>query len=327
MLRQGVSSDKKPRGNSATDSVDQNASEQLNIKHVGIEFKKTKGFVHLASDSRRLVYSSKLALPRIKYNSEITPTPPPSPIPSTRPSPTVARRKRDRLATSRRVSDLMVSHCQQASDIEYDYMTAETSTGRKLRRSRSHQNIRGTDPIEQPTVLRSRGAGPVSPRLLHRRSTIDQGCLRSKADISGPWRCGSGRRRFSAGVVPSIRVEETQESLREKVKKFSESLEKFRTETIESNKNDDLIQDDRGSPDEEMFLPKPATHYRSRSLPNIFPALSRGSDMESETSRQGTSFGEDMKLCRYLRIPDMAALTIEQIFEKSSKPVENHKDH
>ena len=122
-------------------------------------------------------------------------------------------------------------------------------------------------------------------------------------------------RRFSAGVIPSIRIEDNSERLNEKVKKFNESLQKLKKESNQSKEEPDTNSDEDVQPlnEELSILPRPIAH-RWKSLPSLFPTPGSG-----EKSVENMTFYEDMKRCRYLRIPDSPALSIEQIFHQDAK--------
>ena len=268
---------------------------QLNSKLANLDLQKYKEMVRLETEK------NKLSLPSLKTNGGIPLTPPPSPTTSPTRSPTVQRRRSDLLAVEIPVRP----HSQMIIGTE----------GVCLRRSKSSQNIRlsvGPKPPPSP-VCRSPGA--ISPRLLHRRSTISQSLLRDE-EIALRQAADAGR-RFSAGVVPSIRVEESAESLNEKVRKFNESLQKLSKEANQSKNNTSLVEDDP-PPTEELLIPPRAIAHRWKSLPSIFP-------MPGDKSSEDMTFYEDMKRCRYLRMPDVPALSIEQIFDKDSKPTAEQK--
>lgn len=280
---------------------------QLSSKLANLELQKHKEMMRWDTEK------NKLSLPSLKTNGGISLTPPPSPTTSPMRSPVVQRRR----------SDLLVTEAAARLHGKSQMFVGSDVVG--LRRSKSSQNIRlsvGPKPPPSP-VFRSPGAA--SPRLLHRRSTISQGVLHHD-EVNALKEANMGR-RFSAGVVPSIRVEESTESLNEKVKKFNESLQKFSKEANRSKSNTNTLEDDTPTTDEptdeptdELLIPPRPVAHRWKSLPNIFPML--GSD---EKSPEEMTFYEDMKRCRYLRIPDLPTLSIEQIFDKNSKQTKGQK--
>lgn len=306
MARKGGIGGKKDR--LCINNVIANGKEdlQLSSKLANLELQKHKEMVRWDTEK------NKLTLPSLKTNGGISFTPPPSPTISPTRSPVVQRRRSDLLTTDA-VARL---HGTKQMIVGTDVAG--------LRRSKSSQNIRlsmGPTPPPSP-VCRSLGA--VSPRLLHRRSTISQSILHDEGNALKEANMG---RRFSAGVVPSIRVEESAESLNEKVKKFNESLQKFNKEASKSKSDTKTDEDDTPCTDEptdehsdELLIPPRPVKHRWKSLPNIFPMLS-----SDEKSPEEMTFYEDMKRCRYLRIPDLPTLSIEQIFDNNSKQTKGQK--
>lgn len=277
---------------------------QLNSKLANLEVQKHKEM------ARWEIEKSKLSLPSLRKNGGISLTPPSSPTISPTRSPLVQRRKSDVLIT-----DVAAARFQCKSQ------TMANTDVVGLRRSKSSQNIRinvGPKPPPSP-VCRSPGAA--SPRLLNRRSTIAQTFLYEEADVLRQTNMG---RRFSAGVVPSIRVEESAESLNEKVKKFNESLKRYskttNTNAVEQLHDSPPIDEPTKEPSDELLIPSRPVAHRWKSLPCIFPIL--GS--QEKTSEEMT-FYEDVKRCRYLRIPEPPALSIDQIFDRDSKQTAGQK--
>ncbi|KAL9969586.1 hypothetical protein ACROYT_G021818 [Oculina patagonica] len=251
---------------------------QLSSKLANLELQKHKEIMRWDTEK------NKLSLPSLKTNGGISLTPPSSPTTSPTRSPVVQRRRSELLAT------------EAAARLRGNNQMIVGSDVVGLRRSKSSQNIRlsvGPKPPPSP-VCRSPGA--VSPRLLHRRSTISQGALFH--DEGNALKEANMGRRFSAGVVvPSIRVEESAESLNEKVKKFNESLQKFSKEANRSKNNTNTLEDDAPTTDEstdestdELLIPPRPVAHRWKSLPNIFPMLG-----SNEKSPEEMTFYEDMK--------------------------------
>lgn len=298
MARKGVTGGKKDR--LFINNVIANGKEnlQLRSKLANLELQQHKEMVRWETEK------NKLSFPSLKANGGISLTPPSSPTTCTSPmrSPVMQRRRSDLLATETAARPHGKSQMIVGTD------------GVSLRRSKSSQNIRmSVGPTPPPSPVPCRSPGAASPRLLHRRSTIAQGFLHN--GVNALKQANTGR-RFSAGVVPSIHVEEGAESLNEKVKKFNESLQKFSKGTNETKTNTNSVEDDP-PPADELLIPPRSVAHRWKSLPNIFSmpgmACSDGKSPEEMT------FHEDMKRCRYLRIPDVPALSIEQIFDKDSK--------
>ena len=279
---------------------------QLSSKLANLELQKHKEMMRWDTEK------NKLTLPSLKTNGGISFTPPPSPTISPTRSPGVPRRR----------SDFMITEAVGRLHGNKQMIVGTDVVG--LRRSKSSQNIRLSMVPTPPPPPICRSPGAVSPRLLHRRSTISQSLLHDEGSALKEANMG---RRFSAGVVPSIRVEESAESLNEKVKKFNEGLQKFNKEAIKSKGNTKTDEDDTPSSDEptdehsdELLIPLRPVAQRWKSLPNIFPMLS-----SDEKSPEEMTFYEDMKRCRYLRIPDLPTLSIEQIFDKNSKQTNGQK--
>lgn len=260
----------------------------LNSKLAALDLQKHKEMVRWETEK------NKLSLPSLKANGRISPTPPSSPNTSPTRSPVLQRRR----------SDLIASETALRPHSQMMIMTE----GVCLRRSKSSQDIRLSAGPKPPPYPVCGHPGAVSPRLLHRRSTIAQSRLHDE-EIALRQACAE--RRFSAGVVPSIRVEESAESLHEKVKRFNESLQKASKESNRSESSTNSGDDD-SPPTEDLLIPLKPVTFRSKSLPNIVP-------MPGEKSAENMTFYEDMKRCRYLRIPDIPPLSIEQIFDKDSK--------
>lgn len=279
---------------------------QLSSKLANLELQKHKEMARWETEK------NKLSLPSLRKNGGSSLTPPSSPTFSPTRSPVVQRRKSDVLVTEVAAARLQ---CNSQTMVSTDVVG--------LRRSKSSQNIRMSVGPKTPPSPVCRSPGAASPRLLNRRSTIAQTFLYEEANVL---RQASTGRRFSAGVVPSIRVEESAESLNEKVKKFNESLKKFSKKANQTNTTN-AVEDDSpptdeptDEPSDELLTPPRPVAHRWRSLPNIFPTL--GSE---EKSSEEMTFYEDVKRCRYLRIPDLPALSIEQIFDKDSKQTAEQK--
>ena len=281
---------------------------RLSSKLANLELQKHKEMVRWDTEK------NKLSLPSLKTNGGISLTPPSSPTMSpTRMSPVVQRRRSDLLNT------------EPAARFHGNNQMIVGTDVVGLRRSKSSQNIRLSVGPKPPPTPMCRSPGALSPRLLHRRSTISQSILYH--DEGNALKQANMGRRFSAGVVPSIRVEESADALNEKVKKFNESMQKFSKEVNQSKNSTTTLEDDTPttddptdeSTDELLIPPRPIAH-RWKSLPNIFPML--GSDGKSP---EEMTFYEDMKRCRYLRIPDLPTLNIEQIFDKNSKQTKEQK--
>ena len=277
---------------------------QLNSKLANLEVQKHKEM------ARWEIEKSKLSLPSLRKNEGISLTPPSSPTISPTRSPLVQRRKSDVLVTDVAAARLQ---CKSLTMAHTDVVG--------LRRSKSSQNIRinvGPKPPPSP-VCRSPGAA--SPRLLNRRSTYAETFLYEDANALRQVDTG---RRFSAGIVPSIRVEESAESLNEKVKKFNESLKRYSTKTntnaVEQLDDSPPIDEPNKEPSDVLLIPSRPVAHRWKSLPCIFPILSS----QEKTSEEMT-FYEDVKRCRYLRIPEPPPLSIDQIFDRDSKQTEGQK--
>jgi len=269
---------------------------QLSSKLANLELQKHKEMSRLETEK------NKLSLPSLRKNGGISLTPPPSPTISPTRGPLVQRRKSDVLAT-----DVATARHQCKSQTTVDTNVVG------LRRSKSSKDIRINVGLKPPPSPLCRSPGAASPRLLNRRCTIAQAFLYQEANTL---RQGNTGRRFSAGVVPSIRVEESPESLNEKVKKFNECLKKY---SKKSNSNTPIVKPIEEPSDELLIPPRPVAH-RWKSLPNIFPILG-----SQEKTPEEMTFYEDMKRCRYLRIPDVPALSIDQIFDKDSKQTAGKK--
>lgn len=286
MARQGTIGGKKDRLLTNNLIINSKENTQLSAKLASLEIQQRKEMVRWEREKKQLT------LPSIKPNCErISLTPPPSPTTSPFPSPVLQRRGSDILAAA------PAARSHLSTGIGSDVVG--------LRRSKSSQNIRLSAGPQPP-----RGVGSASPKLLHRRSTTGQVSLHDEGQM--PKQTDAGR-RFSAGVVPSIRVEDSSETLNEKVKKFNESLHKFSKGTDQDVNDANAAVDDR-PPSEELLIPQRTLAHRWKSLPSIFPV----SVCEEKSSEEMTFF-EDMKRCRYLRIPDLPALSIEQIFDNEKK--------
>lgn len=279
---------------------------QLNSKLANLEVQKHKEMARLETEKNKLI------LPSLRKNGGISLTPPSSPTTSPTRSPLAQRRKSDVLVTDVAAARLQ---CKSQTMADTDVVG--------LRRSKSSQNVRinvGPKPPPSP-VCRSPGAA--SPRLLNRRSTIAQTFLFAE-EANALRQANDTGRRFSAGVVPSIRVEESAGSLSEKVKKFNESLKRYskksNTNAVEQLDDSPPIDEPTKEPSDELSIPSRPVAHRWKSLPNIFPIL--GS--QEKTSEEMT-FYEDMKRCRYLRIPEPPPLSIDQIFDRDSKQIAGQK--
>jgi len=277
---------------------------QLSSKLANLELQKHKEMVRLQTEK------NKLSLPSLRKNGGISLTPPSSPTFPPPRSPLIQRRKSDVLVTDVVAARLQ---CKSQTMVDTDVVG--------LRRSKSSQNIRVNVGPKPPPSPICRSPGAASPRLLNRRSTFAQTFLYEEATAL---RQANAERRFSAGVVPSIRVEESAESLNEKVKKFNESLKKYskKTNKYEVEELDDSppIGEPTEEPFDELSIPSRPVAHRWKSLPNILPIL--GS--QGKTSEEMT-FYEDVKRCRYLRIPESPALSIDQIFDRDSKQMDGQK--
>lgn len=303
MAKQGRTGGKKD--SMVTNNLIMNSKEntQLSIKLASLEIQQRK---EMAKWERE---KNKLTLPSLKANcGRVSLTPPSSPTSSTLPSPVLRRRKSDvpaGIATSSRTEESLVVS-KERSRGNQNMSICSDNVG--LRRCKSSQNIRLSVSPQPP-----RSVGPTSPKLLQRRSTVDQACLFNEGATR---RCIDTGRRFSADVVPAIRIEDSAEVLSEKVKKFNEGLKKFCSEANHSKckETDTNSADEDQIPNEELSITsRPITH-RWKSLPSIFPLPDDG-----QKSNENMTFYEDMKRCKYLRIPDCPALTIEQIFNKDTK--------
>lgn len=304
MAKQGRTGAKKD--SMVTSNLIMNSKEntQLSIKLASLEIQQRK---EMAKWERE---KNKLILPSLQTNcGRVSLTPPSSPTSSTLPSPVLRRRKSDVLAgiaTSSRAEESLVI-LKERSRGNPNISTGSDNAG--LRRCKSSQNIRLSVSPQPP-------AGSLvstSPKLLQRRSTMGQACLYNEGATRSSIDTG---RRFSADVVPSIRVEDSTEMLSEKVKKFNEGLKKFCSEANHDKckETDTNSTDEDQIPNEELsIISRPITH-RWKSLPSIFPLPDDGGK-----SNENMTFYEDMKRCKYLRIPDCPALTIEQIFNKDTK--------
>lgn len=279
---------------------------QLSSKLANLELQKHKEISRLETEK------NKLSLPSLRKNGGISLTPPPSPTISPTRSPLVQCRKSDVLATC---TDVATARHQCKSQTTVDTNVAG------LRRSKSSKDIRINVGLKPPPSPLCRSPGAASPRLLNRRSTIAQAFLYQEANTL---RQGNTGRRFSAGVVPSIRVEESAESLNERVKKFNECLKKYskksNSNAVEELDDSPPIDKPTEEPSDELLIPPRPVAHRWKSLPNIFPILG-----SQEKTPEEITFYEDMKRCRYLRIPDVPALSIDQIFDKDSKQTAEKK--
>ncbi|PFX21446.1 hypothetical protein AWC38_SpisGene14047 [Stylophora pistillata] len=238
----------------------------LNSKLAALDLQKQREMVRWEAEK------NKLSLPSLKANGRISLTPPSSPNTSPTRSPVLQRRRSDLIAseTALRPHNQMII----------------ISEGVCLRRSKSSQDIRLSVDLKPPPSPVCGRPGAVSPRLLHRRSTIARSRLN---DEEIALRQASAGRRFSAGIVPSIHVEESAESLHEKVKRFNESLQKASKESNRSENSTSSIEDD-SLPSGDLLVPLKPVAFRSKSLPNIFP-------MPGEKLHEDMTFYEDMKRC------------------------------
>ena len=297
MAKQGTTGSKKDRLITNNLIINSKENTKLNTKLASLEIQQRKEMARWEREK------NKLSLPSLKANCRgISLTPPPSPTTSPLPSPVMSRRKSDTPGITRDASRTIIEHPSGNDRINI----GSGSVG--LRRSKSSQNIRLSVSPHPPC-----GLGSASPKLLHRRSTMGQVCVNHEG--RQPSHIDIGR-RFSAGVIPSIRIEDNSERLNEKVKKFNESLKKLKNEGHQSKeKADDTNSDeDEQTPNDVLsILPRPIAH-RWKSLPSLFPTPGSG-----EKSTENMTFYEDMKRCRYLRIPDSPALSMEQIFKQDVK--------
>jgi len=297
MARQGMVGGKRDRLLTNNLIINGKENTQLSTKLASLEIQQRKEMARWEREK------NKLSLPSIKTNCErVSLTPPPSPAASPIPSPVLRRRRSDMPITTAARSGESVSKVERPRGSDQISFRNDVIG---LRRSKSSQNIRLSEG-PQP----SRGPVSASPKILNKRTTMDQASLHGEENAS---RQSSTERRFSAGVVPSIRVEDSSETLNEKVKKFNESLQKGSKEAkqVQVKTNTHPAEDDRPTADELSIPPRPLAH-RWKSLPSIFPV-----SVSDEKSSEEMTFYEDMKRCRYLRIPDLPALSIEQIFDKT----------
>ena len=301
MASPGTVGGKEDRLLSNTLLINDKESAQLSTRLASLEIQQRKEI------SRWEREKNKVSLPSIKTKNceRISSTPPTSPTASPLPSPVLRRRGSDIPAYT--VAALRSE--ASVTSIERPRGTNQLSFGSDitgLRRSKSSQNIRLCTNPQSPRAL-----GSASPKLLNRRSTMGQV---SKNTRNTPIPTDSGR-RFSADLIPSIQVVDNSESLNERVKRFNESLQTFSKESNQG-KNSTTVAVDDPLPSSELLIPqveRPIPH-RWKSLPSIFQA----STSEGASSARMTPY-EDMQRCRYLRIPDIPALSIDQIFDKDAK--------
>ena len=275
--------------------INDKESVQLSTKLASLDIQQRKEMTRWEREK------NKLSLPSIKTAPQcerISLTPPPSPTTSPLPSSVLRRRGSENLATLAKVRSEMSAGKNESPRGNDQFSLGSDVNG--LRRSKSSQNLR-LSMSPQP---------PASPRVLPRRCTMGQ--VRLHRDGKTPILTDAGR-RFSAGVIPSIQVEDSSEILDEKVKKFNESLLKF-TKEAKQGKNITIPSEDDLPPTEELLTPQRPLAHRWKSLPSILQAT-----FKDENSSGEMTFCEDMKRCRYLRIPDKPALSIEEIFDKDPK--------
>ena len=328
--------------------INDKESAQLSTKLVSLDIQQRKEMARWEREK------NKLSLPSIKTAKceRISLTPPPSPTTSPLQSPVLRRRGSENLATLATTRSEMSESKTRSSrgDSQFSFgsdglrrskssqnlrlsMSPEPARGvgsarfqanvakiecpngnnqcslgsdiNGLRRSKSSQNLRLSISPQPP-----RGVGSASPRVLPRLSTMGQVRLHRDGKTSPPTDTG---RRFSAGLIPSIQVDDSSEILDEKVKKFNESLVKF-TKEASQGKNIASPSEDDLPPTEELLTPQRPLAHRWKSLPSILQAT-----FKDENSAGEMTFCEDMTRCRYLRIPDKPALSIEEIFDKDPK--------
>ena len=280
--------------------INDKESVQLSTKLASLDIQQRKEMTRWEREK------NKLSLPSIKTAPQcerISLTPPSSPNTSPLPSPALRRRGSENLATLAKARSEMSAGKTESPRGNNQFSFDSDVNG--LRRSKSSQNLRSSMSPQPP-----RGAGSASPRVLPRRCTMGQ--VRLYRDGKTPILTDAGR-RFSAGVIPSIQVEDSSEILDEKVKKFNESLLKF-TKEANQGKNITSPSEDDLPPTEELLAPQRPLAHRWKSLPSILQAT-----FKDENSSGEMTFCEDMKRCRYLRIPDKPALSIDEIFDKDPK--------
>ena len=249
--------------------------------------------------SQRFNTQGGLRLPSLASNSNsagLLPSPLASPNKSTVLSPGTVRRQRS-IPSPRRTG------------VEADF-------------SRTRPHSSGSAGRPTSCTITALNNAIVSPKLLRRRQTASH-VAGGAAASSDPKNSRFSWRRCSEGVVPAIEISESQESLQERVQKFNQTLAKSAAK-LQRNTHD---EDGRGSDvetretsDDLLTAPRPAIG-RSRSLPSLIPVLGNF-DLKNE-SAEPLTFYEDLKRCRYLRMPDSPKpLTVEQIFQ--NKQEEHH---
>lgn len=281
--------------------INDKESAQLSTTLTNLEIQQRKEM------SRWEREKNKLSLPSIKTKSceRISSTPPASPTTSPLPSPVLRRRESDipAYAMAALISEASVTKTERPRGVNQLSCGSEI-TG--LRRSKSSQNIRLCASPQSPRAL-----GSASPKLLNRRSTMGQvSKLENTRNTPIPT---DSERRFSADLIPSIQVVDNSKSLNERVKRFNESLQNFSKESNQG-KNSMTVAEDDPLPSRELLIPQRPTPHRWKSLPSMFQA----SSSERASSERMTPY-EDMRRCRYLRIPDIPTLSVDQIFDKDAK--------
>ena len=257
----------------------------------------------------------RFQLPRLTSNGGllVVPSPPPSRAGLTAKSPRLERR---------RTSDLGLQGARMEAEQPRNQTNLSSLSPLELG---EQSGMTGYSPRQtRPQGLSSQPQKPekalgtrLSPRLLRRRPT---------AGSVAPGKIGGEslnstfptRRRQSEGIVPIIHVHEGQENLQERVRKFNESLEQSSAKLRKSPSAVEVRLDDDEqpeTPDDMLTTPRLPIH-RSRSLPSLLPVLN--STELKEGSGEPLSFHEDLKRCRYLRIPGSPKpLTVEEIFQKN----------
>jgi hypothetical protein len=122
-------------------------------------------------------------------------------------------------------------------------------------------------------------------------------------------------RKLSA---PLIVIDENRDNLDQRIKKFHQSLLAYKREKDEEDDVfDEGDQEGQDFSDSVPELPdiKPNTS-RSKSLARSFPKLSQLSNLNLKSSSDTDVSLDDLRECRYLRIPDQAVeLSVDEIFE------------
>lgn len=300
------------------------ASKRLTVELKTLENQKQREMVKLHNAKFRM--KTAISMPSLHagqdnggcFHGLISPRAPSSLPVSPIASPRIPRRRHSEVMTPSTRS--LQFKCQPLANQSNDF------NNNRLSRASSEGKLDDTQEKESVFTMKEINYAGVSPRPF-RRSLSDitrvsnpgmplkgQELFTMKNRAPKTPLLASRARKLSA---PLIAIDENRDNLDQRIKKFHESFLSYKRE----KDAEDEVFDEGGTEDADFSdsvptLPdiKPNTS-RTNSLPGLVPRLSLA-NLTLNSSVGDDDSVENLKKCRYLRIPDASELTVAEIFSQ-----------